>query len=98
MGRKIAYQDDQDKKFCQIELDNGERILISVAQSGVKIFKLFFGIIPIKTIYQADLKTAVDLFMETEEWGRPILLDKIVTRLIDCPSIDDVLERLRSSF
>ena len=90
MGQKITYQNDDKKKFCQIKLDSGERILVSVAQSGVKIYKLLVGTIPMGTVYNADLKTAVDLFMKKEDWGKPVLLDKIVNRIINSKSTKEI--------
>lgn len=41
--------------FCQMKFDDGLRILISQSRDGIKIFKLLFGFIPIKTLFQASL-------------------------------------------
>ena len=40
-----------DGIFCQIKLNSGERVLISVGSGYIKIFKLLFGFFPIKTIW-----------------------------------------------
>ncbi len=43
MSRIIAYKEG---RYSQIKLDSGERILLSVAQSGIVIFKLrFLGLV-----------------------------------------------------
>ena len=52
MGKQITFRNDLKAQFCQIKLEDGKRILISVAEGYVKIFTLrFFGAIPNKTIY-----------------------------------------------
>jgi hypothetical protein len=44
MSRIITYKEG---RYSQIKLDSGERIMLSVAQSGIVIFKLrFFGLVP----------------------------------------------------
>ena len=44
MSRIITYEEG---RYSQIKLDSGERILLSVAQPGIVIFKLrFFGLVP----------------------------------------------------
>jgi hypothetical protein len=44
MSKIITYKEGA---YSQIKLDSGERILLSVAQTGIVIFKMrFFGVIP----------------------------------------------------
>jgi hypothetical protein len=60
MGKQITFRNDLNAQFCQIKLEDGKRILISVAEGYVKIFTLkFFGAIPNKTIYAGKV---MDLF------------------------------------
>ncbi|OGF33908.1 hypothetical protein A2223_04745 [Candidatus Falkowbacteria bacterium RIFOXYA2_FULL_35_8] len=86
MGKIITYKNTNNEIFCQIKLDSKEKILISVAQSGCKIFKLLGGYIPIKTIYSADLNEMVRVFADPKHYGEPIL-DKIVEKVIDYKDI-----------
>ena len=60
MGKQITFQNDPKAQFCQIKLEDGKRLLISVAEGCVKIFTLkLFGVIPNKTIYTNKV---IDLF------------------------------------
>ena len=44
MSKVITYEEGS---FSQIKLDSGERIMLSVAQTGMVIFKMrFFGLVP----------------------------------------------------
>ncbi|MDO8604586.1 MAG: hypothetical protein Q7K40_04320 [bacterium] len=52
MSQIITYRHDREYGYCHIKLDSGERILLSEASDYIKIFKLLFGIIPIKTIWK----------------------------------------------
>lgn len=52
MSKIITYRHDREYGYCQIKLDSGEKILLSEASDDIKIFKLLFGIIPIKTIWK----------------------------------------------
>ncbi|GIK60431.1 MAG: hypothetical protein HND39_12070 [Ignavibacteriota bacterium] len=40
--------------FCQMKFDDGLKILVSQSKDGIKIFKLFIGFVPIKTLFQAS--------------------------------------------
>ena len=81
--------------YCQIQLDSGERILISIAQTGVKIFKLSFGgLIPTKTIWESDdIDEMINLFVDPND---PVKqpLDAIKDRLIECKSMQEVKQVL----
>lgn len=63
MGEIVTYKEGH---FSQVKLASGERILFSIAQSGIVIFKLhFFGLIPGPKVAEwlpQDLDRFVDLF------------------------------------
>lgn len=97
MGEVVNYKEG---RYCQLKLDSGERILISIAQSGIKIVKLSFGgLIPTSTIWNcsiADVRKAINLFVDQEELLiHP--LDAIKGKLIDFKSIADVKSFLHGS-
>ena len=54
MSKVITYKNEGAKGvFSQIKLNSGERILISIGDNIIKIYKLgLFGAIPTKTIWQ----------------------------------------------
>ncbi len=98
MGKVIAYISDERRCFCQLKLDSGERILISIAQS-IKIMKLAFGgTIPIKTIWGTDNpgREIMQLYPEQSKQVRSStdILNLFKDDLIRCKSIAEVKERL----
>lgn len=82
--------------FSQLNFDNGEKIFISIAQSGVKISKIGFLSFPTKTIWQTNnLDDAFKIFMNGDTTKPLGLLDSIINKIIDCNSIDEVKEKLK---
>ncbi len=81
--------------FSQLDFDNGEKIFISIAQSGVKISKIGFLSFPTKTIWQTNnLDDAFTIFMNGNYTNPLGLLDSIIDKLIDCNSIEEVKQKL----
>jgi hypothetical protein len=98
MGKIITYKNQGSKgMFCQIRLNSGERVLIGIAQTGVKISKLSFsGLIPTNTIWESsDVPKLVELFSDEGEPDRS-LLDGVVAKLIDCKSLDEIRCKLET--
>jgi len=96
MSKIITYSSKSPPGiFCQIKLTNNERILISIANSGVKVFELdSMGLTPIRTIWECnDLVKAVKLFDEFITQDKK-LLDVIKDILIGCTSIEEVSQKL----
>lgn len=90
MADIIAYKPGA---FCQLKLASRERVLISIAQTGIKIMKLSLGgLIPTKTIADwpvSELELVIRIFAdETDPSQHP--LDAIKNKLIACPSINDI--------
>jgi hypothetical protein len=79
--------------YCQLKLNSGERILISCAQTGIKIMKLGLGgLFPTRTIADwpiAEVRSAIAIFVDASQ---PALhpLDAIKNRLMSCSSITEV--------
>jgi hypothetical protein len=96
MGTVITYKNDRQHCYCQVKLDSGERVLISIAQGGVKLLKLVLGgLVPGKTIWKSkDVSQVISVFLD-EDARRTLRhpLDAIRDRLLTCPSIRE-LERL----
>ncbi len=94
MGEIITYTNEGPKgTYCQIKLDSGERILISIAQPGIRIYKLILGgLVPRGTIWECgidDVSKAIEIFGDPENpTAHP--LDAIKDKLINCKSIEDV--------
>jgi hypothetical protein len=82
--------------YCQLKLASRERVLISCAQTGIKIMKLGFGgLIPTKTIVNwpiSQVAAAMNIFADKND---PSLhpLEAIKAKLMTCSSIGEV-ERL----
>lgn len=95
MGEIIAKKDTSLQCFARLRLENGDRILISVASSGVKVYKLkWAGLFPSATLWASDsmAQVAKQFFDEQKPLQRP--LDAIIEKLIDCRSAAEVVVRL----
>lgn len=56
MGTQITFQNDLKAQFCQIKLEDGKRILISVAQGKIRVSTMkWLGTTPDKIIYEAEI-------------------------------------------
>ena len=79
--------------YCQIKLASRERVLISCAQTGIKIVKLGLGgLIPTKTIAEwpvAQIEAAILIFAdESKPTQHP--LDAIKNKLTLCSSVREI--------
>ncbi len=91
MGQIITYKNEGvSGVFSQIKFDNGERILVSIANDEIKIFKLILGgSIPAKTIWHyPNLYKFVELLFKKGVSDHP--LDLLVNKLITYNSISEV--------
>jgi hypothetical protein len=68
--------------------------MISVATSGVKVFKMWAGIFPAATLWKSDSISHVfkTFYDEPKDFRRP--LDSMIDKLIDCDSAAEVIVRL----
>ncbi|MFH2136742.1 MAG: hypothetical protein ABII19_03905 [Patescibacteria group bacterium] len=88
MGKVITYKQEGPKGiFSQIKLNNGDRVLISIAKGEIKIFKLkFFGLVPTSTIWQyPSLHEFFDLTQKNGYDDMP--LDVLVNKVKNFDSI-----------
>lgn len=87
MGTIEAKRDTATQCWARLRLDSGEKVLISVAQTGVKIFKLKWGgLLPGPTLWAS--RSIVEVGEKFFDRDRPLQspLDSIIDRVIDCPS------------
>lgn len=95
MGKIITYKNEGGKGiFSQIKLNNGERVLISIAADEVKIFKLkFFGYIPNRIVWQySDLYKLAKLLQDNG------YNDKLLDTLVSQAKQFDSIENLQKGF
>ena len=79
--------------YCQLKLASGERILISCAQSGIKVMKLGFGgLFPTKTLAVWSIAQIDEPIRIFAEQSQPSLspLEAIKNRLSLCVSVHEV--------
>lgn len=105
MSDIITYKNDNYQSYCQIKLDDGNRILISIAQTGVKVMKLKWGgMIPAGDIFNISTQ---NLFSEDYRFARERLterslalnmLDVFRDILLPCKSLPKVEQVLRTIF
>ncbi|MBA7551537.1 hypothetical protein ES705_44080 [subsurface metagenome] len=105
MSEVVRYSNTKLTCYCQIKLDSGERILISIATAPkpcVKVIKLIWhGMLPIQTIweynptmaggYDAYVRNMMQMFLSTEP-KHP--LDILRDQLLPCKSISEVQQYL----
>jgi hypothetical protein len=79
--------------YCQLKLASGERVLVSCAQSGIKIMKVALGgLIPTRTIVNwsiPELASAIDIFAD-EAIPMQHPLEAIKNKLLTCSSIKEI--------
>ena len=104
MGKVVTYANNKNQCYCQIQLDNGEKVLISIASAltpSVKLAKLgFFGMWPVRTIweynatmaggYDAYVRKMMKMFQNPLEAEPKHPLDILRDRLLPCRSISEV--------
>jgi len=108
MSKVVTYTNSKHLCYCQIKLDSGERVLISIATApkpNVQLKKLcFFGLLPIKTIweynpvmaggYEAYVRKMMQMFQDPSASEPKHPLDVLRDRLLPCSSISEVLDSL----
>ena len=88
MSKVITYRNDSKHSFCQIKLDSGEKVLISMGSGTIKISKLLIGVIPTETIWESgDAKTIMRMFLEGDI-KHP--LDAAKDKVLTAKSINDL--------
>src|SRR6185369_15795852 len=95
MGQVLVKKDDDRQCFARIKLDSEEQIMISVAQSGVKIFKMkWAGLIPASTLWESKTiaEVAEKFFDDGKPFQRP--LESIIDKLINCETAAAVIVQL----
>jgi len=90
MAKIVTYKPGA---YCQLKLASGERVLVSCAQSGIKIMKVTVGgLIPTRTIVNwpiSALASAIEIFADkATPMQHP--LEAIKNKLLTCSSIKDI--------
>lgn len=96
MSKIVTYKNEGSKGvFCQIKLDSGERVLVSVYEPmQVKVIKVWLGIIPIKTIWgPKSVPEVLELFFNKDKQDKSVL-DVMVNRILNCKSIKEIKNNL----
>ncbi|TCP25136.1 hypothetical protein EV195_104169 [Tenacibaculum skagerrakense] len=91
------YVKNDRELFSQLNLESGEKILISITDSEVAILKLGFLSIPVKKIWFTPKKSFISKFNITEypSFGlskNKSIIDKIkeIISLDDCKKLSDI--------
>lgn len=98
MARIVTYQNDPKYCFCQLKLESGERVLVSIGSGSIKIYKmLFWGKLPVKVIWQADKPDDIAFLLRREADFERSPLDLVVGKIIGCRSVEEIRARLLQS-
>src|SRR5262245_13346576 len=98
MGKVIVKRDTPHQCFARLELNNGDQVMISVAQAEVKVVKMnWAGILPGQTLWKSvsGAEIAAKFFDETKLPQR--LIDAVIDSVIDCRSAADIAARLSAN-
>ena len=89
MGKVLVKRDEPHQCFARLELNNGDQVMISVAQGEVKVVKMkWAGMLPGPTLWKSEnvAEIAEKFFDETTLPQRPI--EAVIDKIIDCRSAD----------
>jgi hypothetical protein len=95
MGKVIIKIDKPHQCFARLELNNGDQVMISIAQAEIKVIKMkWAGMLPGPTLWKSGSVTEiVEKFSDqTKLPQRPI--EAVIDKVIDCHSAAEVAARL----
>jgi hypothetical protein len=95
MGKVIVKRDTPHQCFARLELNNGDQVMISIAQAEIKVIKMkWAGMLPGPTLWKSGSVTEiVEKFSDqTKLPQRPI--EAVIDKVIDCHSAAEVAARL----
>jgi hypothetical protein len=95
MGKVIVKKDGPHQCFARLELNNGDQVMISIAQDEIKVIKMkWAGMLPGPTLWQSGSveETVEKFFDETKLPHRPI--EAVIDKVIDCRDAAEVVARL----
>ncbi len=93
MGTVLTYRNDGDKPFCEIALDDGDRVQLHLDAAGLVIERQALDKRPAEVLFKGDADTVTDICMaligQTPATRKTALdvLSSVVTQL---PSAEDV--------
>jgi hypothetical protein len=94
MGKVIVKRDGPHQCFARLELNNGDQVMISIAQE-IKVIKMkWAGMLPGPTLWKSgSVAEIVQKFFDgTKLPQRPI--EVVIDKVIDCRSAAEVVARL----
>ena len=95
MGKVIVKRDGPHQCFARLELNNGDQVMISIAEEEIKVIKMkWAGMLPGPTLWKSESVAEIveTFFDETKLPERPI--EAVIDKVIDCRSAADVVARL----
>jgi hypothetical protein len=95
MGKVIVEREAPHQSFARLELNNGDQVMISVAEGEVKVIKMkWAGMLPGPTLWKSGSVAEIveKFFDETKLPQRPI--EAVIDKVIDCRSAAEVVARL----
>lgn len=96
MSKVQTFSDSDKGVYSQIKLTDGKKILVSITQTEIAVFKIGIGAIPTGTIYKKDMESFLEgLSLIAPEKPMP-LLNFIVSCLLRYDNINQVKTFLNS--
>ncbi len=92
-----TYQDGTSMgTFSQIKLDNGNKIMISLTQTEIAIFKVWFFSVPIGILWKHDMNTYLDIIYPEGLMSNNAdksVLEISVALAMQCGSVKEIKEK-----
>ena len=95
MGHLAARRVDGGQCWARLRLDNGDSVFVSMAAAGVKVMKMKWGVLPVRTLWSGPGPLQRARIISDLQGPMVEQLDDIVARIIDCGSAEDVAQTLQ---
>jgi hypothetical protein len=94
MGYVKTFE-DQSKMgtFSQINLEDGNKVLISFTQSEAAVFKVGFLGFPGKKLWSMDMDKLISIIVKKAS-GDDTLLETLVKVLVVCETLEEVIDSM----
>lgn len=96
MSEIITYSDQQPQgTFAQIKLDDGKRVLISLTQTEIAVFKMMLGgNIPVGKVWKHEIMDFIIKEDNEKKYENKTPLEVAVDVVLGCKRIDEIALKL----
>jgi len=98
MGTVLTFRNDGERPFCEIALDDGERIQMQLDKNGLVIERQAVGTKPAEVLFKGDADLVTDMCMAftgdkpTSRKSALEILTAVVTQIPSGPKVRDAFK------